>query len=206
MVYKTILLSLITFALYGQIMLSPNRAEIIDPPAAGGGGSIDDAVPTVASTTAEDPWLDDTWVTPENIYGAGEASITSNTYDNGDQSYILKGYTFDFSAIPAGATIVGVVCTINARSSTSSHQFDLIQLLSDVRAKGGTNLALTPVTIASAVGADYVFGAADNLWGNALTETWDKDADFGVAIGVLSATNNSDVFIDYVLLSIYYTE
>ena len=51
-----------------------------------------------------------------------------------------------------------------------------------------------------------MFGAADNLWGNALTETWVKDADFGVAIGVLSANNNSDVFIDYVLLTVHYTE
>ena len=206
MVYKTILLSLITFALYGQIMLSPNRAEIIDPPVAGGGGSILGAAPTVASTTAEDPWLDDTQVNPENIYGAGEASITSNNYDAGDQSYVMKAYTFDFSSVPVDATIVGVVCQIGARSATATHQFDLIQLLSTTRVKGGTNLASTPVTINSISPIELEFGARDNLWGNALTETWVKDADFGVAIGVLSNNNNADVFIDYVLLSIYYTE
>ena len=40
MVYKTILLSLITFALYGQIMLNPNRANTLNPPAVGGGGAL----------------------------------------------------------------------------------------------------------------------------------------------------------------------
>ena len=92
MVYKTILLSLITFALYGQIMLSPNRAEIIDPPVAGG-SSTGFILPQSVETTQEDPWLDDDFVDAVNIYGAGEASITSNTYDSGDQSYVCLLYT-----------------------------------------------------------------------------------------------------------------
>jgi hypothetical protein len=161
-------------------------------------------VPTGATTTPEDPWLDEPWVSPENIYGAGEASVTAITFDNGDQTGILKAYGFDFTAIPDGATIDGVYVTINARSDhATAVKFDLVQLLDTSRAKVGTNLAATPVVIVIAA-ADYNFGAADNLWGNALDSAWVKDPDFGVAIGVLASTNNSQVWIDSVVMTVYY--
>ena len=56
MVYKTILLSLIAFALYGQIMLNPNRANTLNPPAGGGGGG---GIPTIVYTDSVSngvPW------------------------------------------------------------------------------------------------------------------------------------------------------
>jgi len=161
-------------------------------------------IPTGATTTGEDPWIDEAWVSPQNIYGAGEASVTAATFDSGDQTQVLKAYGFDFSAIPDGATIDGVYVTINARSDhATAVRFDLVQLLDTSRAKVGTNLAETPVNIVIAA-ADYNFGAADNLWGNALTPAWVKDADFGVAIGVHAYTANSQVWIDSVVMTVYY--
>ena len=72
--------------------------------------------PQSAVTASEDPWLDEDWTSPTNIYSenATNASITPTTYDSPDQSYVLKGYNFDMSGIPDGATIVGVVCVCNA--------------------------------------------------------------------------------------------
>jgi hypothetical protein len=67
--------------------------------------SIGPQAPTGATTTNETPWLDEPWVNPANIYGAGEASVTAGTFDNGDQTGVLKAYGFNFAAIPDGATI-----------------------------------------------------------------------------------------------------
>lgn len=163
--------------------------------------------PTVAQTIAEAPWSDDTWVNPNNIFGAGEASVTAATFDAGDQTYVLKAYTFDMSAIPDGSTIDGVIVTINARYATALGRIDLVQLLDTSRAKVGDNKAATPVDLTTSA-ANYTFGASNNVWGNALDSAWVKDADFGVAIGMLaggSGNNNVDVFCDSVLLEVYYT-
>jgi len=165
-------------------------------------------VPTGAQTVAEAPWSDDTWVNPTNIYGAGEASVTATTFDAGDQTYVLKAYGFDFSAIPAGANIVGVTCVINARYATAAASIDLVQLLDVSRAKVGTNLASTPTALTTSA-ANYTFGSGSNLWGNALTVAWLQDADFGVAIVCLAGgtgNNNVDVYIDSVTLDVTYNE
>ena len=161
-------------------------------------------LPQSAETVSESPYSNDTWVSPENIYGAGEASITSNTFDGPDYSYVLKAYNYNLSSIPAGATIDGVVARINSRASNSMN-IVLVQLLNASRAKVGTNLASTPVALSTSA-TDYDFGAADNKWGNALDETWVKDADFGVAYAVQSGSPNADLFCDYISIDVYYTE
>jgi hypothetical protein len=43
-------------------------------------------LPGAAQTINESPWLDDTWVNPGNIFGAGEASVTATSFDSGDQT------------------------------------------------------------------------------------------------------------------------
>jgi hypothetical protein len=48
-------------------------------------------------------------------------------------------------------------------------------------------------------------GSSSDLWGNALTEAWVKDADFGVAIGNAATAANTDVNVDYVTIEVFYT-
>jgi len=160
-------------------------------------------VPTGATTTNEDPWLDEAWQSPANIYGAGEASVTAATFDNNDQTGVLKAYGFDFSAIGDTDEILGVVVTINARADSVNVGIDLVQLLDVSRAKVGTNNSNTAQRLAVAA-SDYNFGAADDLWGNALTPAWVKDPDFGVAIGGHAYTANSQIWIDSVTMTVYY--
>ncbi len=71
--------------------------------------------PTLGTTVAETPWLDDTWVGPTNIYADDgvTASVTTSNYDTGDQTYVLKATGFDFSSIPNNATITGVTVRVN---------------------------------------------------------------------------------------------
>lgn len=165
--------------------------------------------PTAAVTAAEDPWLDNDWTTPTNIYSddANTANITEATFDSPDQSYVLKAYTFDFSAIPDGSTIHGVVARINAwyRTTTGAASIDLLQLLNTSLAKVGTNVCATPSVIPLTTTDTTVITIGGELWGNALTAAWVKNSNFGVAIGVLATAANSDVDVDYVTLEVYYT-
>lgn len=162
-------------------------------------------LPQSVVTAAESPWLDDNWVSPGNVIARDgtEASITNNTYDNGDQSYVLKAYNFDFSGIPTGSTIDGVMCRIRARDSVAA-DIDLVQILDTSLAKVGTNMAATPVSVTTTL-ADYEFGGATDQWGNTLTESWIKNSNFGVAFGMINRSNNADVFCDSIELDVYYT-
>ena len=164
--------------------------------------------PQSATTAAEDPWLDDDWVSPTNIYAddTNYASVTSNTYDATDQTYVLKAYNFDFSAIPADATILGVTCVVSAWTAAAKVQsLDLCQLLDTAGAKVGTNLAATPIQVGVVEGGTLApIGGASNLWGNVLTPVWVKNSNFGVALGFISGTDNSDIFVDYVTLEVVY--
>jgi hypothetical protein len=161
--------------------------------------------PTAAVTATEDPWLDNDWVSPANIYGAGEAAITASQFDSPNQSYVLKAYGFDFSAIPDGSTIDGVQVVINARYAVAAVSLDLCQLLDTSRAKVGTNKYATPQALTTSA-ANYTIGGAADKWGNELDAVWVKDPDFGVAIGAVAGGSNSDVFIDSVTMQVWYTE
>src|SRR3990170_4507125 len=97
--------------------------------------SIGPILPQSVGTYSETPWSNNDWSSPENVYGAGEASVTAATFDAGDQTFVLKAYNFDFSAIPDGATIDGVVCVVNARYAVAPGLIDLVQLLDTSRAR-----------------------------------------------------------------------
>ena len=164
-------------------------------------------LPTAAITAAEDPWLDNDWTTPANLYGAGTASVTAATFDAADQTYVLKAQGFDFSAIPDYSTIDGVTCVVNGYYATAAVSIDLLQLLDATGTRVGTNQAATPIALTTGA-ANYTKGGAADQWGNALTADWVKNANFGVAIGCLaggSGNSNNDVYIDSVTLEIDYT-
>ena len=163
--------------------------------------------PTLGETISESPWSDNTWVAPTNIYAddAATAYVTAPTFDAPDQTYVLKATGFDFSAIPDNATILGVICRVNAWYAKGSGSLDLCQLLDTSKAKVGTNQCATPVPLTTDNTTIITKGADNDLWGNGLTPAWVKSSNFGVALGMLATAANADVFIDYVTLEIYYS-
>jgi hypothetical protein len=165
--------------------------------------------PTATAAVSENPWDDNNWaggvVSQLTADDTDYANITSSTFDTGLRSWVAKVYTFDFSAVPDGATIDGVIVKVNARYANGTASIDLCQLLDANGAKVGTNLADTPVALTGTL-ADHTFGASDNVWGNTLTSAWVKDADFGVAIGFIATGDDADVYADYVTMEVYYTE
>jgi len=165
--------------------------------------------PTLGESVSEAPWSDNAWTTPTNIYAddGATANVTEATFDSPDQTYVLKATGFDFSAIPDGSTINGVIVRVNAwyRSGQGSGSMDLLQLLDTSKAKVGTNQCATPVALTTTDTTVITKGSSTDLWGNALTAAWVKNANFGVAIGILATAANADVDVDYVTIEIYYT-
>lgn len=164
--------------------------------------------PSSVQDISESPWSDNSWTGDGNIYAddGSTAYITASTYDNGDQSYVLKAYNFDFSDIPDGATILGVTCRVNTwyRSGAGSGALDLLQLLNTSRAKVGTNQCSTQVALTTNNATVITKGSSSDLWGNELSSAWVKNSNFGVAMGIKATANNADVDIDYVTLEIEY--
>lgn len=165
--------------------------------------------PASAQAVAESPWSDNNWTNPADVCAddGSTAYITSPTFDTNDQSYVLKAQGFDFSEIPDGSAILGIIARVNAwyRTGVGSGSLDLCQLLDVSGAKVGTNQCATPVPLTTNDTTIITKGASDDLWGNALTAAWVKDPDFGIALGVLATGQNADVDIDYVTLEVYYT-
>lgn len=163
-----------------------------------------------AQTINESPWLDEPWVNPTNALtdNAQYAQVTATTFDNGDQTAVLKVYGANAAlaaALPSDLqSIDGVIVRIQARADSTSVGIDLVQLLDVSRAKGGTNQSDTSQRLTTS-DAVYTFGSSSNKWGLALTRAWLIDTDFGVAIGGHAYTNNSEIYIDYVSVEVYYT-
>jgi hypothetical protein len=119
----------------------------------------------------------------------------------------LKATGFDFSAIPLNATINGVLVRMNCwyASGTGAASVDLYQLLDNTGAKVGTNKCSTPVALTTATSRILSIGGSSDLWGNALTPAWVRDADFGVAIGMIATADDSDVHVDWVAITVSFT-
>lgn len=165
--------------------------------------------PTTAVTAAESPWLDNDWTAPTAV--TADDGVTANviaaSFDSPDQTFVLKAQGFDFSVIPNGSPINGVTARINAwfRAGQGSGSLDLCQLLDTSSAKVGTNQCATPVALTTTTTTIITKGSASDLWGNALDSAWVKNANFGIALGILATAANADVDIDYVTLEIDYT-
>ena len=159
-----------------------------------------------AATESYDPWFDDNWVNPGNIATTGEASITSNTFDSPDQSYILKGYTSGYttSDVPSGSRIVGIEIKVNARYAGALVSIDFISPLDDNGSRAGTNQASTPTALTTTA-TDYTFGGATNLCGyTTITDAIVRSTGFGAALGMKAGGSNGDVYVDYIETRVYY--
>lgn len=166
--------------------------------------------PGTATTELLLPEDDNDWLNPTNI-GAddgSEASITAATYDAGDVSTILRAYNFGFS-IPAGSTIDGITVEIERRDggigAASDHR---VQLFSDIVADAasfvGANKAATATDWPVAATIATYGGVADT-WTASPTVAMVNGANFGVGLSVDADAANTDIFVDFIRMTITYT-
>lgn len=161
--------------------------------------------PTVVTTQSVLPEDDDNWVNPNNIKAddAAYASITAATFDSPDISYRIKAQGFDFSTIPDGTTIHGIIVEIERYNDSGETGADYrVQLLDASGALVGDNKKLagnweTTPTVKS-------YGGTEDGWNAGLTSAMVKDPDFGVVLSVQATTANADIYVDYIRISVYY--
>ena len=156
-------------------------------------------------TTQIGPSGDNDWLTPDNI-GAddgSEAQITAATYDTNDHSYRLRARNFGFS-IPDGATIDGIVVEIERRAFAGSAQDQEVQLFDDAGSLVGDNKATATAWPSTAGVATY--GSSSDDWNAGLTVTDLNSLTAGVALIVLATGNNTDIGVDFMRMTVHYTE
>ena len=161
--------------------------------------------PTVVSTESVSPESNNDWTTPNNVKAddAAYASITAATFDSPDISYRIKCQGFDFSAIPDGATIHGIIVEIerycDAGETGADYRVQLLDasgaLVGDNKAKAG-NWLTTPTT--------QFYGGTEDGWNAGLTAAMVKDPDFGVVLSVSATSANADIYVDYIRMTVYY--
>ena len=148
------------------------------------------------------------WVNPSNA-GADDGtttSITASTYDTPDISQLLVCSNFNF-AIPVDAVSVdGITVEIDRNNAAGSASDNRVQL-----AKGttfaslvGSNLADTATDWPAAL-AIATYGGSANLWGTTWTPAEVNASSFAVFLSVQADSNNTDVAVDFVRVTITYT-
>lgn len=163
--------------------------------------------PGTVATQSVLPEDDNDWTTPGNVSAddGAEATITAATYDANDISFRLKAQNLGFT-IPSGATIDGILVEIEKRDAAIGAAVDYrVQLFDAAGALVGTNKADT-VTDWPTAATIVSYGGATDTWAASPTAAMVNDVDFGVALAVEATAANTDIFVDFIRITVYYTE
>ncbi|HLG33462.1 MAG TPA: T9SS type A sorting domain-containing protein [Bacteroidia bacterium] len=114
---------------------------------------------------------------------------------------IAKNFGF---AIPAGASVDGVLAAVSCRNAFGGINDTIVQLLSANQPAGNNNspgnLPWSPLT------SVIFYGDTNDLWGLPLTPDSVNDTDFGIAVMVRNSSASPDTaFVDHVQMTVYYS-
>lgn len=149
------------------------------------------------------------WVNPGNIVSdnGSEASITAATFDTPDISQLLVASNFGFT-LPAGATINGITVEVERRDgaigSASDNRIQLAKGTTFASLVGNNKAATTTDWPTNAAVATY--GANNDLWGTTWTGTEIRASSFAVMLSVQADSANTDVFVDFIRVTVDYTD
>lgn len=141
------------------------------------------------------------WVNMSNV-SADDASEAYVGLGSGNaQSKNLKCTNFGFS-IPTGATIDGVLLEYQGRTGGwTAHDLNIQLVVSDARTgnvKSGNNFTTT--------NTNFNHGGASDTWGISLSDSDVNDSTFGVSLSFERSYFSLTLYLDYVRLTVYYTE
>ena len=149
------------------------------------------------------------WVNPGDVVSSNNVYATCSMA-SGQDSDDLFATQFGFS-IPAGATIDGVECTIEAKCDISQGLWEDSTV--GVRHRlivGGSKVGSAPTALGSSYGTSdtsKTWGSSTDLWGATPTAAQVNATDFGVSVGFGNPGPLAIVgSIDHVTLTVYYTE
>jgi len=143
----------------------------------------------------------------------GNVGASDNAYANApgltgtdNQTHRLDLKNWGFS-IPSGATIDGIVATIEWRTSNNLRPLSEIQIrLLKAGSPTGSNKA-TYSNSSTASDAVDSHGGSSDLWGDTWDDTDVNATDFGICLQYKSDSSSSkNPFVDHVTLEVFYTE
>lgn len=148
----------------------------------------------------------DNWLNTGNISAddGAEASLIHPSFDAGVITSRLKAQNFGFT-IPAGSTIDGITVEIEKRDQAIGNaQDERVQLLDAAGALVGDNKG--QLTTAWPTAATIIsYGGAADTWNATPTVAMVNDPDFGVVLSVEATAANTDIFVDFIRVTITYT-
>jgi hypothetical protein len=136
------------------------------------------------------------WTSPGSVTADDTVDATCSAAAS---SQYLIARNFDFSAIPALATITGITVVVEASEHSSSTEALNARLQDGSAALTGDT---KQQTISGTGKAAYTYGSASDTWTASPTVAMVQDADFGVRFWFITA---HDVRVDYVTMAIQYT-
>lgn len=161
--------------------------------------------PTVATDSSAGRWLN-----PNNIL-VQDANVANYTPVSGNTGFItasITGSGFDFSSIPDGSTILGVVFKMRSScGNTAGAYFDCdVRLTSTTFQNGLGTQNKAQLNLLTTTLTDYTYGAGNDCWGAQLTTAIVKDPSFGVAVRFKksNAAASQTVNVDSFQMTVYY--
>lgn len=185
---------------YTRLGLS-NELNALNPQNTGG------KFPTIATDLNPVP----KWINPNNIK-VQDGAVANYPNVSGNPGFVtswLRGTGFDFSDIPDGSTILGVVVRIRASTGplSGSYYTSDVRLTSAAFPNGvGQQNKAGPGQILTTSLTDYSYGGATDAWGESLSTAIIKDPTFGVQVRFTksNAAASQTVNVDAYAITVYY--
>jgi hypothetical protein len=151
-------------------------------------------------------WVHPGYIVSDNAQNATAANSSTSVTKT---TYFLVGYNYSF-AIPAGATINGIVVTVeDYQAGGLQNSVWTAAYIRKADATFGTQNKKSSGVLPTAPTAENL-GSSTDLWGEAWTPTDINDSDFGVEICFTIAKGTSEegcvIYVDYIQITVYYTE
>lgn len=151
------------------------------------------------------------WTYVTRVFKPGIPPSTRDSAYLGSAMNTLRQYTdylmcsgFGFE-IPDEATITGITCHINVRSSVAdSVEFSVVSLTTNYSSLTGNNLADGSILPTSYTIKD--FGGDSELWGVNLTPNIVNNNNFGVAFSFRWVAGTVNVYVDHIQITVHYEE
>lgn len=148
------------------------------------------------------------WGNPTNCYASDDSrAIHTHTFTGASTTNALIASGFDFSAIPSGATIDGIVLDVERSCSNTagSPRDSSVRLTKDGSTFVGSDKASG--TTWPTTDAYTTYGGVADLWGTTWTLAEIQASTFGVAVSAQrdAVKGFVEVRIDHIRITVYYT-
>ena len=147
---------------------------------------------------------DNNWASPGNITSSNDARASA-ALTAPQISDFLSATVFDFSTIPAGSTIDGIVVEVEkSQSGAGTIEDDRVFLTKDGSTLVGTNHS--PGAAWTTTDAFSTYGTSTALWGTTWTLAEIQASTFGCLFGAAEGLASlATARVDFIRITVYYT-